>query len=83
MATTVLNIKISEVVKKIPHTSSLVTIAILNTKISEVENKILDYDKYITIPEFNKSTAETFDTRLKQVNSVRKAEFDNKLIANN
>ena len=42
MASTVLNIKISEVENKVPNTSSLVTSIVLNTKIGEVENKIVN-----------------------------------------
>ena len=46
--TNVLNTKVSEVEKKNPDTSILVTKIVLNTKISEVENKSLDNSKYIT-----------------------------------
>ena len=41
MAATVLNIKIDEVEKKIPDTSSLVTTTVLETKIDEVKIKFL------------------------------------------
>ena len=34
---------------------------------------------YITTPEFNKLTEEKFTARLKQVDLVSKANFDNKL----
>ena len=70
-------------IKKIPDTSGLVTATLLNTKISEVENKFLYHDKYITTPEFNKLTAEEFAGRLKQVNLVKKTDFDSKLISFN
>ena len=60
MNTTVLNIKISELKKKMLDTSSLVTATTLTTKISEAENKIPEHAKHITTPEFNKLTAEDF-----------------------
>ena len=75
--------KISDVDKKIPDTSVLVTATLLNTKISEVENKIPNHDKYITTPEFNKLTAENFTARLKQANLVTKTDFDKKLTSFN
>ena len=52
MTAAVLDIKISEVQKKIPNTSSLVITTVLNTKVSEVENKIPDNSKHITTQEF-------------------------------
>ena len=55
----------------------------LNTKISKVENNIPDRSKYITTQEFNKITSEDFAARLKQVNLVNKADFDNKLTSFN
>ena len=80
MTTTVLNINISEVEKKIPNTSNLVTTTVLNTKITQVENKILNNSKYITTQEFSRLTAEEiFAVRLKQVDLVNKIDFDNKL----
>ena len=76
--------KISEVENKIQqNTSSLVTTTVLNTKISEVENKIPDISKYITTQEFNKLTTENSEARLKQADSVSKANFDNKLTSFN
>ena len=42
---TVLNTKISELEKKIPHTSSLLATTVLHKKISEVENEIPNNDK--------------------------------------
>ena len=78
-----MNTKISEVQSKIPDTSSLVTTTALNTKISEVENKISVHAKCITIEEFNKLAAENFAARLKQINLVKKTDFDNKLISFN
>ena len=84
MTTTVLNTKISEVEKKIPGTSSLVSTTVLHTKIGEVENKIFNYDKYITTPEFNKLTAKNYAVRFsKQANLSIKTDFDNKLISFN
>ena len=83
VTTTVLNIKISEAENKIPHTSNFGTTTIHNTEIGEVKNKIPDHSKYITTPEFNKLSAENFAERLKQVNSVTKSDFDNKLISFN
>ena len=47
MSTTVLNTKITDVEKKIPNTSGLVTTTVLNTKISEVENKIPNHDNIL------------------------------------
>ena len=75
---TVLNIKISEVEKKIQNTSNLVTTTVVNTKISEVENKIPDNYKYITT-----QAAETFAERLKQADYVNKTDIDNKLASVN
>ena len=80
---TVLNTKISEVENEIRNSSSLVTTTVLNTKIGEVENKIPNHVKYITTTEFNKATAESFASRLKQVDLVNKADFDNKLTSFN
>ena len=66
---------------KIPDVSILVKKTDYNTKISEVENKLTDHNhnNYITTPEFNKLTAENFAARLKEVNLVRKKDFDDKL----
>ena len=74
MTITVLNRKISEVDKKMPDTSSLLTTSVLNTKISEVEKKVSDHAKYITSQKFNKLTAENFAARLKQANLMNKIE---------
>ena len=82
MTTTVLNTKISEVEKKKPNATSLVTTTVLDIKLSEVENKIHDHAKYITTEEFNKARAENFAARLKQANLVSKTDFDNKLSFN-
>ena len=79
MITTVLNTKISEAENKILDTSGLVTTTVLISKIREVENKIPNNSKYITTQEFNKLTAKNFETRFKQADSVKKADFDNKL----
>ena len=83
MSTTVLNTKISEVEGKIPNTSNLVTTTVLNKKISEVENNIPDNSKYITTQELNNLTAENFAARLKQVDLVKKTDFENKLTSFN
>ena len=89
MTTTVLNTKITEVEKKIPDTSSLVTATVLNTKISEVENKIPNHDKYITTPEFSKLTATDFDNKLTNFNrkitsnKTKYLEVQKKLIKSN
>ena len=80
---TVFNTKISEVENEIRNSSSLVTTTVLNTKIGEVENKVPNHVKYITTTEFNKATAESFAARLKQVDLVNKADFDNKLTSFN
>ena len=60
-----MNTKNSEVEKKVPATSSLVTATVLNRKSGEVENKSLDHAKYITAEEFNKLAAENVVARLK------------------
>ena len=83
MTTTVFNTKISEVEKKIPRTSNLVTTTVFSINIREVENKIPDHTKYITSQEFNKLTAEKFRARLKQANLVSKIDFDNKITSFN
>ena len=62
LITAVPNTKIIEVEKKIPDTSSLVSITVFNTTINFVENKNPDYVKCITTEELNKKS---FDTRLK------------------
>ena len=80
MTKTVLNTNISEVEKKIPDTSYLVTTTVLNTEIGKVENKIHDNSKYTTTQEFNKLGGENFQGRLKQAN---KTDFDNKLTSFN
>ena len=54
--------------------SDLVTTTILNKKISEVGNKISDNSRL---------TEESFTARLKQVDSVNKTGFDNKLASFN
>ena len=78
MTTTNLNTKINEVERKTPDTSGLVTTTVLNTKSAEVENKNTNYAKYVT-PTLNKLTAENFEAKLKQANSVTKTDFDDKL----
>ena len=83
MASTVLNIKMREVEKKVPNTSSLVTSIVLNTKIGEVENKIADHANYVSTQEFNKLTTEIFEARKTQANLLRKTYSDNKLISFN
>ena len=70
-------------IKKVPHTSGLVTTTILNTKIIEADNKILDDAKYITTQQFNKLTAKYFAARLKEPDLVNKTDFDNKLTSFN
>ena len=77
--TTFLRTKISEVERKIPDASSLVTTTVLNTKISDVESKILDHTKFITAQEVNKLTSENSAAKLKQADLVHKTNFDNKL----
>ena len=67
----------------IPDTSSLVTTAVSNTKISEVENKIADNSIYITTQKLNKLTVQNLSARLKQADSVKKTDFDNKLTSFN
>ena len=59
------------------------TVTALNTKINEIQNKIFDHAKYNTTLEFNKLTTENFAAILKQVNLVKKADFDNKLTSFN
>ena len=59
-------------IKKIPHTSGLVSTTVLNTKISEIENKIPGSCKYITTQKFNKVLAEIFAARLKQADLLKK-----------
>ena len=59
------------------------TVTALNTKINEIQNKIFDHAKYTTTLEFNKLTTENFAAILKQVNLVKKADFDNKLTSFN
>ena len=83
VTTPVLTTKFSEIVNKTPDTSSLVTTTVPNTKISQVEKKIPGHAKYINTPEFNKLTAKSFTARLKKVNLVTKADFDNQLISFN
>ena len=46
-------------------------------------NKIPDNSKYITTKEYNKLMAESFTVRLRQVDLVSKADFDNKLTSFN
>ena len=70
-------------IKKVPHTSGLVTTTILNTKIIEAENKIPDDAKYITTQQVNKLTAKYFAARLKEPDLVNKTDFDNKLASFN
>ena len=79
MATTVLNIKITEVENKMSNMSGLVTTTALNTKISKVKNEIRIHDKYITTLEFNKLTVENYTARLKWANWMTKTDFDKKL----
>ena len=64
---------------KIPDVSSLVNKGDYNTKITENENKLTNHDhgKYITTPEFDNLAAAVFDIRLKRVNLITKADFDN------
>ena len=83
MTTTVLNTKNSEVKKKIPDRSALMTTNFLIKKIGEVENKIPDHAKDITTAEFNKLAAENIAGRLKQANLVAKTDFDDKLTSLN
>ena len=44
-----------------------------------VERKIHIHDKYIITPEFNKLTVENLAAILKQADSVKKTDFENKL----
>ena len=52
---------------------------IFEYKFSSVGNKIPDHGKYVTTQVFNTLTAEEFEARLKQDDSVNKTDFDNKL----
>ena len=70
-------------IKKIPNSRGLVTKPVFTTKISDVESKIPDHAKFITSQEFIKLAAESLATRLKQANSLRNTDFDNKLISFN
>ena len=82
---------LTAVENKIPNVSNLVKISDYNRKINEIENKNTtdhDHDKYITTLKFNKLTSENFSARLAEanlarkndiVNSVKKADFDDKL----
>ena len=45
MTRTVVNTKVSEIEKKVPDASNLVTTIVLNTKISDTEHKIPDNSK--------------------------------------
>ena len=70
---------LTTVENKIPDVSSLVNKGDYNTKITENENKLTNHDhgKYITTPEFDNLAAAVFDIRLKRVNLITKADFDN------
>ena len=82
---------LTAVENKIPNVSNLVKISDYNRKINEIENKNTTdhhHDKYITTLKFNKLTSENFSARLAEanlarkndiVNSVKKADFDDKL----
>ena len=52
-----------------------------DAKINKREKKLTDHsqDKYITTPKFNTLTANVFNARLAQVNSITKTDFDARL----
>ena len=66
---------------KIPSVSNLVKKTDYNTKVTEIENKLNNHnhDKYIDTQEFNKLTADVFNARIAQANSITKTDFDIKL----
>ena len=66
---------------KIPDVSNLVKKTDYNTKVTEIENKLNNHnhDKYIDTQEFNKLTADVFNARIAQANSITKTDFDIKL----
>ena len=70
---------LTAVENKIP--STLVKKTHYNTKLTEVENKLNNHnhDKYIDTQEFNKLTADVFNARIAQANSITKTDFDIKL----
>ena len=71
----------TKIENKIPDISNLVNKTGYNTKLTEIENKLTDHnhDKYIDTQEFNKLTADVFNARIAQANSITKTDFDIKL----
>ena len=65
---------LTTVENKIPNVSNLVKKTDYNTKVTEIENKLNNHnhDKYIDTQEFNKLTADVFNARIAQVNSITK-----------
>ena len=65
---------LTTVENKIPTVSNLVKKTDYNTKITEIENKLNNHnnDKYIDTQEFKKLTADVFNARIAQVNSITK-----------
>ena len=72
---------LTTVENKIPNVSNLVKKTDYNTKVTEIENKLNNHnhDKYIDTQEFNKLTADVFNARIAQANSITKTDFDIKL----
>ena len=72
---------LTAVENKIPDVSSLVKKTNYDAKINKREKKLTDHsqDKYITTPKFNTLTANVFNARLAQVNSITKTDFDARL----
>ena len=72
---------LTTVENKIPSVSNLVKKTDYNTKVTEIENKLNNHnhDKYIDTQEFNKLTADVFNARIAQANSITKTDFDIKL----
>ena len=71
----------TKIENKIPDISNLVNKTGYNTKLTEIENKLTDHnhEKYIDTQEFNKLTADVFNARIAQANSITKTDFDIKL----
>ena len=71
----------TKIENKIPDSSNLVKKTGYNTKLTEIKNKLTDYnhDKYIDTQEFNKLTADVFNARIAQANSITKTGFHVKL----
>ena len=64
---------LTTVENKIPSVSNLVKKTDYKTKITEIENKLNhNNEKYIDTQEFNKLSADVFNARIAQVNSITK-----------